>query len=172
MGTVHGSIRLVLRQGSIECINGLVPLRGTVRIAAISPALRVVENGEVAVHQLQCHIIVIVVPLMRKEAGGTVGGEDVMDAFAGMVMDARCGVKLEGGEDMVSGMRLDVETIAVDHVNMAHPFGMLAGERVGEQERVEGALLKRDVGVHDHEVLGPPVGGGAPFTLLGSEVSR
>ena len=158
MRAIDRQILFVKRHGAMERLNGRLPLVNRIIISRIGPSLRIVKNRIVAVEEFQSRIIVVIVPLMGHETGGTVFFQDRVDVLSSVKNDAPLLKESEFRDHMAPRVRAQLDPIAVNHHHFSLPFRVSFGEGLCQQERVEITLLKGNVGIHDDDVcLMPPL---------------
>lgn len=153
MNPIHRPILLMAGEGTMEGLDGILPIINGIIIPIRRPSCGIVENRILTMEKFQRHVIVLIVPLMGEKAGRPMRGENLVNPLATIEMDAPLLIEGEGRQENVMGVRTDVQTVSIDDMDLPLPFGMGAGIGFGEEQGIERTLLKGDVGVHDDDVL-------------------
>lgn len=72
MRAIDRQILFMSRHGTMERLDGRLPVVNGIIVSRIGPPLRIVKNRIVAVKEFQRRIIVVIVPLMGHETGGPI----------------------------------------------------------------------------------------------------
>ena len=97
VGLIDAQILLMILYGVGQRLDGFLPRINGIMIAIGTPSLRIVENGVIGVEKLECHVIVVVVPLMSQETSGTILAQNGMNLFTLIEHDAPSTIQRQGG---------------------------------------------------------------------------
>ncbi len=103
---------------------------------------------------------------MSQEAGRAIFLENGVNLLSFVEHHSSRPIQLQRGQQIIVSIRREFEAVAVDDLNLSAPFGIFLRKCFHEQQRIEGALLERNIGVHDDDIHGTPIGGWNPFKLL------